>query len=329
MGKREQYCCVGDVKVILFHPIQLHRPPPLMLSRRFLLRTAITLPIATYATLIRANDVPLSQLVTYVGDYHDILDFSSDQAVVWEYKGMKNVHLIDFPSLLTQGRTFNRITHLIQQSFEPYKRVLSEKDLMERLSAVGRTMENMASGHDVLFDELALFFNLAKRDRIVLFQEEQQVLDFLLYKQQLTVWKGIYQAQNPNGVLISVPQVQKAPDGTYRVSPLARKTIVMHELSHGEYYTNPYYSEYCRKFWNDSLNEDLRQKFLNFLSKYNYSLFGLELVINEMQAYLMFTPDILSFSADKLGVSPKTLTAMRQAFRDGKPPTALPLNIVL
>lgn len=310
--------------MISLNETKMHAHP----SRRRLIQTGLALFSAGYCTFSHGQDVPLSQLATYIGDYHDILDFSSDQPVVWEYKGMKNVHLIDFPSLLIQGRTFNRITHLIQQSFEPYKKVLTEQELAARLSAINRTMETMASGHDVLLDELALFFNLVKRDKITLFKEEHLLLEFLLQKQLLTVWKGIYNAQAPNGVLISVPQVQKKTDGTYRVSPLARKTIVMHELSHGEYYTNPYYSEYCRRFWGESLNEEMRQKFLVFLSKYNYSLFGEELVINEMQAYLMFTPDPLSFSASRLGVSAEMLAAMRQAFREGRPPTVLPLNLV-
>lgn len=298
------------------------------LNRRSLIQAAFVFSSPVCMGLVHAQDVSLSQLPVYIGDYHDILDFSSNQSVIWEYKGMKNVYLIDFPTLLVQGRTFNRITHLIQQSFEPYKKVLTEQELMARLSAIDRTMETMAAGHDVLLDELALFFNLAKRDKIALFTEEQLLLEFLLQKQQLMVWKGIYNAPDPNGVLLSVPQVQKKTDGTYRVSPLARKTIVMHELSHAEYYTNPYYAEYCRKFWVDSLDELLRQKFLTFLSKYNYAVFGIELVINEMQAYLMFTPDVLSFSASKLGVSPEVLSAMRQAFREGKPPTVLPLNMV-
>jgi hypothetical protein len=50
------------------------------------------------------------------------------------------------------------------------------------------------------------------------------------------------------------------------------------------------------------------------------------MMINEMQAYLMFTPDPSSFSARKLGVSQQELEAMRDAFRKGKPPTSLPLR---
>lgn len=276
-----------------------------------------------------ATSTPLSNLAYFEGNFSDILDFESNQTVVWKYIGMSNVYLIDFNSLLAQGRTFNRLTHLTEQAFEPYKQVLTEQELSARLAAVSRTMENMAFGHDVLFDETAFFFNLAKRDNIQLFQEEKNLLQFLIEKKALVEWRGIYSAPIPNGVVLSAPQVQKKSDGSFLVSPLARKTILAHELSHAEYYTNPYYAEYCRRYWSDSLNDELRGKFLEFLKKYNYSLYGIELVINEMQAYLMFTPDPKSFNARLLGVSDNVLMAMRTAFTKGKPPTQLPLNIVL
>ncbi|MFA7278965.1 MAG: hypothetical protein WC100_02615, partial [Sterolibacterium sp.] len=104
---------------------------------------------------------------------------------------------------------------------------------------------------------------------------------------------------------------------------------LLHEMSHGEFYSNQYYATYCRRFWNDSLNDEQREAFKKFLSSYNYTTTTDELLINEMQAYLMFTPDTASFSAKKLGVSDAELEAMRDAFRKGKPPTKLPLLRVM
>lgn len=295
-------------------------------------RTFVRHCAAAYLTLdlfrpTAASTGKLGNLAYFEGRLADIIDFESNQTVVWKYTDMVNVYLIDFNSLFTQGRTFNRITHLMQQAFEPYKKILTESELNTRLNAVSRSMETMAFGHDVLFDELALFFNLANRDGLQLFQEEAVLLEFLKEAKILTEWRGIYSAPAPNGVILSAPQIQKKIDGSYIVSPLARKTIVTHELAHAEYYTNPYYAEYCRRYWSESLNNELRSVFLEFLKKYNYSLYGTELVINEMQAYLMFTPDPKSFSAKILGVSDTTLRAMRAAFAAGNPPTRLPLNL--
>jgi hypothetical protein len=100
----------------------------------------------------------------------------------------------------------------------------------------------------------------------------------------------------------------------------------MHELAHGEYYTNSYYAKYCQKYWSETLTDNQREIFTKYLSKYNYSVNQDELLINEMQAYLMFTPDPNSFSASKLGVEEAELTEMRNAFRQGRPPTKLPLG---
>jgi hypothetical protein len=74
------------------------------------------------------------------------------------------------------------------------------------------------------------------------------------------------------------------------------------------------------------LNDAQREVFKRFLSKYNYAVNQEELLVNEMQAYLMFTPDPQSFSAKKLGIKDEELEAMRDLFRKGKPPTRLPLR---
>lgn len=276
---------------------------------------------------VAADTSKFGELAYLEGRLTDIINFESNQTVVWKYIDMSNVYLIDFNSLLTQGKTFNRITHLTEQAFEPYKKILTEQELNTRLNAVSRTMETMVFGHDILFDELALFYNLAKRDGLQLFQEETDLLHFLRKSNLLSEWRGIYSAPIPNGVILSAPQTQKNIDGSYKVSPLARKTIIIHELAHAEYYTNPYYAEYCRRYWSESLNDELRNKFLRFLERYNYALYGAELIINEMQAYLMFTPDPRSFGAKTLGISDAVLKAMRAAFTSGNPPTRLPLNL--
>ena len=105
-----------------------------------------------------------------------------------------------------------------------------------------------------------------------------------------------------------------------------RYVTLLQKSAHGEYCTNPYFTAYCRRYWQESLSEPQREAFKAFLGKYNYAVGSDALVINESQAYLMFTPDPSSFSARKLGVANEELEAMRDAFRKGKPPTTLPLR---
>lgn len=264
------------------------------------------------------------------GDFKGIIESHSDKLVVWQYSDNPSIFIFDFPSLTQQGRSFNRITQLSEQQItEPYPRVLNNQELAKHIEAARRTLADFAFGHDVLLSELVQFFNLADRDKIELNPEEVAIRDFLDSQGLIRNWRGIYQALKSGIVILSIPQAQEKRETEPRVTDGARQAILLHELSHGEFYANSYYATYCRRFWNDSLSDSQREAFKKFLSSYNYSTTADELLINETQAYLMFTPDTASFSAKKLGVSNEELAAMRDAFRKGKPPTKLPLYGVL
>jgi len=260
------------------------------------------------------------------GDFQTILDSHNNGLVVWQYADDPNIYIFDFPNLTQQGRTFNRVTQLTEQFNEPYKRVLTIDEALKYMESLRRTQADFAFGHDILVSELVLFFNLAERDKVELFAEETVLRDFAIEQGLMKVWRGFYTALKPDAVILSIPQTQEKRENEPRVSDLARRAIFTHEISHGEYYVNPYYTKYCQKFWFDVLNDAQRDVFKKFLSSYNYSLNQEELLINEMQAYLMFTPDPRSFSANKLGITDEELEAMRDLFRKGKPPTKLPLR---
>ena len=259
------------------------------------------------------------------GDVETILDTHTGKVTIWRLADNPNILIFDFPSLLEQGRSFDRITQLIDQFNEPYKRVMGNAEFAKYMDSLRRNYADFAFGHDVLMNEFVLFFNLADRDKIELFPEEIAVRDFLIEQGLIKTWRGIYQTVQGDQVVLSVPQVQERRENEPPINALARRAIILHEVSHGEFYTNKYYADYCRKFWSSVLNEEQRKHFKQFLSNYNYTLNADELLINEMQAYLMFTPDPGSFSAAKLGVAQAELDAMRDAFVNGKPPTRLPI----
>lgn len=262
------------------------------------------------------------------GDFQAILHGQSKETTVWRYSGNQKIYLFDFPGLTKQGRSFNRVTQLTEQQFnEPYPRVLRTDELDQYIAALRRTQADFAFGHDILVSEFVQFFNLADRDKVELFPEEIEVKDFLIANGLMRGWRGFYTALEPSVVILAVPQTQERQAGEPPITIGARTAILMHEMAHGEYYTNPFYSTYCRRFWAETLTENQRELFKKFLSKYNYSTLGEELVINEMQAYLMFTPDVASFSAKKLGISVAELEGLREAFRRGRPPTKLPLTL--
>lgn len=261
------------------------------------------------------------------GDFSQIVGARSGQLAVWRYTDNPNIYVFDFPGLGYQGRSFNRITQFTeQQTTEPYPRVLTDQEMATRLAAAKRSESDFAFGHDIMVHELVQFFNFAQRDKVPLNQEENAIKDFLVEQGMIREWRGFWQALLPNNVILSVPQVQDKSAGEPLINPTARYAILLHEMAHGEYYTNAYYSQYCQRFWQESLSDGQREAFKKFLAQYNYGGGSDALLINEMQAYLMFTPDPASFSARKLGVPEQELESMRDAFRKGKPPTKLPLR---
>lgn len=289
--------------------------------------------IGRIGRLLQATAVLLACNVAWAqqptgGDFQTIRSSHTGQLTVWQYSDSPNIYIFDFPSLTQQGRTFNRITQLTeQQTSEPYPRPLTNEELARYMDALRRTQADFAFGHDILVHELVTFFNLADTNKVQLNPEEIQLRDFLVAQGFVRPWRGFYQAIRPNVVILSVPQTQERHDGEPKISEGARFAVLSHELAHGEYYANQYYAKYCQRFWNEKLSASQRDAFKAFLTKYNYSLFSEDLLVNEMQAYLMFTPDQASFNAAKLGVTPAELQAMRQEFRQGKPPTRLPLMV--
>jgi hypothetical protein len=263
------------------------------------------------------------------GDFEKIRTGQTDKPMVWQYADNPSIYVFDFPGLTLQGRTFNRITQFTEQQSkrEAYPKVLTSAELERFMANARRTQADFAFGHDVLVSELVQFFNFAQRDQVVLYPEEIALRDFLVERGMMRNWRGFWQGLQMNVVILSVPQVQERKADEPKITEGARYTILLHEMSHAEYYTNPAYAKYCLNFVGEVLTQEQRDRFIAFLSALGYQVVGDdELLINETQAYLMFTPDPKSFSAGKLGVSAEELAAMRAAFVRGRPPIRLPFS---
>ena len=261
------------------------------------------------------------------GDFDKIRQSQTDKPIVWQYADNPSIYVFDFPGLMLQGRTFNRITQFTEQQSkrEPYPKVLTSAELERFIAAARRTQADFAFGHDVLVSELVQFFNFAQRDQVALYPEEIALRDFLVERGLMRNWRGFWQGLQPNAVILSVPQMQERKADEPKITEGARYTILLHEMAHAEYYTNPAYAKFCLNFVAEVLTQEQRERFIAFLSAMGYQVVGDdELLVNETQAYLMFTPDPKAFSAARLGVTPEELAAMRAAFVRGRPPTRLP-----
>jgi hypothetical protein len=252
------------------------------------------------------------------GSFETILDAKNDVIQVFSYPGRQPIFVIDFPTLSGQGRMFNRVGALVERMGVGRARVLDDKELVRFIHSIGKNELTFAYGNDFLVSELVVFFNLAEQGHTLLNQEER-ALRMFLYEQGLVRERfGFIQAVRPNSVILSIPQ-EKADGTEPAVSRLARLTILTHEVSHAEYYTNPLYRNWCRKFWIEVLNERQRSNLRSFFSKAGYDAGNEDLMINESQAYLLYTPDPRAFSARMVGMGEPELQELRNMFLKGFP----------
>ena len=168
-------------------------------------------------------------------------------------------------------------------------------------------METYYYGHDYSAQELTRFFGLADSGHVILFTEEETL-------RRLIGQEGWF-VPGAHGGLISVPQV----GADARVTRLARATILHHELSHGEYFTNPAYASFVHRFWTQTLTPAERERIRQHLRSLGYDASLEEVMENEAQAYLMFTDSPEFFTPEMIGMSRARLAELRGGFYKAMP----------
>lgn len=272
--------------------------------------------------VVHAQDgSPYALPPSQAADYAAILNQRADQVTLFDYGPRTLIRIIDFPNLQEQGRMFNRVVALVERIGAPRSRVLNNDELAQFIRSVGKSEATFAYGNDFLVSELVVFFNLADMGGIHLNGEEIALRKMLIESRWMVERNGFFQALKPQAVILSIPQANDRSSPP--VSVQARTTILMHEISHAEYYTNPLYANYCRHFWRDVLNDGQRAAFRKFLSGSSYNPDNEEMMINETQAYLLYTPDPRAFNARLVGMKDKDIESLRVRFFAGFPDAPL------
>jgi hypothetical protein len=221
---------------------------------------------------------------------------------VFRFAPNPRILVLDFASLLEQGRMLNRVAALVEKSGLPHDRVLTGFELAAAIRASGDTVETYYYGHDYDAASVVRFFALAGRDNIRLVDEEDRL-------GRLIRQAGWFEP-NAEAALISIPQV----GANAFVTRAARAAILHHELSHGEYFTDPPYVAFVHQFWTQTLTAGERDGIRRHLGSVGYDQ-GLEEVMeNEAQAYLMFTDDAEFFTPEMIGMSEARLAELRNGF---------------
>lgn len=235
----------------------------------------------------------------------DILADKPDQLAIYRFVSQPSVVVLQFPSLAEQALTLNRVAALVEKSGYPRDQVLPRAELDARIVAGGATPDDFYYGHDYRSVDLVRFFTLAKD----LNAQEQNL--------QLLIRKLGWEEKGVVGALVTLVRQSSTTAG---LDASARAAILRHELSHGVYFTSPDYAAYTARFWRDTLTPEERAKFVAFLGREGYDMALSDLMMNEMQAYLMHTPDRRFFSPAEVGIAQQRVAELRQIFLVGMPP---------
>jgi hypothetical protein len=224
---------------------------------------------------------------------------------VFRFADNPRILVLDFASLHEQGKMLNRVAAFVEKAGMPRDRVLTDGELDAAIHTSGDTAETFYLGHDYAASALARFFEQADSQEIALSPQEEKLRALLRDEGWLTadVMAG----------LISLSAVGSDP----RITASARGAILRHELSHGEFFSNPAYARYVHDFWLTYLTEQERAGVRAFLAREEYDVGEEVLMYNEMQAYLMFTRDPAFFTPEQAGLAQLRLAELQARFLAG------------
>lgn len=259
-------------------------------------------PTATASPAVPSRPV----LATRSATEAEIAAHRTDRMTVFRLADNPRIIVLDYPNLAEQGQALNRVAAFVEKASAPRDRVLDDAALAIQIAQAGETADSYYFGHDYRVSDILRFFALADRDGIRL-NPEEEALRALIPREGLDDPATQY-------ALITVSQA-----GGEVIDDFTRRIILRHELSHGEYFTNAVYSAYVRHVWTNLINDDQRGAFHRFLGDQAYDTENIDLIANEMQAFLVFTPDDRYISDERLGLPPGTLRSLRDRFVAGMP----------
>ncbi|HEV7264414.1 MAG TPA: hypothetical protein VGN83_05780 [Falsiroseomonas sp.] len=264
-------------------------------------------PVVLVPVPLPATPVPAPTAIALASEA-EIFANRSAELVIRRLASNPEVLVLDFPTLGEQARMLNRIAALVEKAGLPRDRVLDDAALDVAVRAGGGTAETFYYGHNYRAADLARFFTLADRDGVRLTAEEERLRALLSDLGWLRLDAG--------GALVSVPQEGVEP----WLDARARAAMLRHELSHGEFFTNPAYAALVWRFWRDMLTEEERQRFRTVLTTASYDAAQEEVMANEAHAFLFHTGDDRFFSPAMAGLSPERAAAIRDSFVAAMPP---------
>jgi hypothetical protein len=228
------------------------------------------------------------------------------------------VVVLDMPNIRDQGHMFGRLIFFVERGGTPKTRVMTVPEVQAHLAKTKESVDTLTVGNNLRAAELARFFNTARVQGEPLTSSERELYDSLLQWGLLREEPAGVAVMEPEMILITIPQASSvAGCNGCGVTPEQRATIFEHEMAHAKFATDTVYQNYSVWFWANTMSPEVRDKFTRFLRSRGYDTNNRDLLANEMQAFLMHTPDAAMFSAKDLGITDAELKGLREAFTAG------------
>lgn len=228
------------------------------------------------------------------------------------------VFAISFERLAEQAHAMNRLAAYLEKAGAPRNRVLNDKQLAALIARSGDVPETFYLGHDYRISDIARFFNQARQQQLVLQPQEQRLLGILVAAGLLTQTASYAVGADADAkALITLSRLSPSDRALLKLAPqdeLLGTAILAHEISHGEFLTRPAYRQQSWQFWTSVLSEKERQQWRLLLRRMDYDADNEDLLVNEMQALLMHTPDGRVFNAVHLLIPERELGRQRLRF---------------
>ncbi len=240
-------------------------------------------------------------------DQAAIADHRARTPTAFRWAANPLVFVLDFPDLATQGAAMNRAAAFIEKARAPRNRVLDDVALAEAIAADGSTPSDYYFGHNYRVSDLERMFAQAERDGVTLNPQERWLREQVALARRLD--------RSRDAAILTIPGL--GPE----VSPGLRRAILRHELSHGQFFTQPLFAAHVMRVWEARMTEAERAAIRAFLGREGYDTRQEEMMANEAMAYLLHTPDREVFNPIReLGWSEAQVARVRALFAEGAPP---------
>jgi hypothetical protein len=195
----------------------------------------------------------------------------------WREKRYEVFRWPAFPRILI----FDTADYAIQERF--FKRLaffVEKRDYRGRLAGDGE-LEGLHgwNAHDYRAEDLARFFEAARREDFPLLDEERELLSILLHN-GIALRAPTGEIQSGRGAVLSISR--ESPE-------YLRRRFLVHEGFHGVFFMDEEFREFSRSRW-ENLDADAKRVFRSYLDFQRYDLADPYLVVNEFMAYCLQQP---------------------------------------